>query len=114
MRELPPIDVSIVQPNPRLGTELLRLIKWMEIVSWASLALGLVNIAAYVLKLNPQESVLVTGLVSVSMYGLVRMKLSYINGSKSWIEVSVTTACGLYLPAFSFGVSLLTLLGVLG
>jgi hypothetical protein len=109
---LPPLDMKITDPKPRIGRDLQKLICLMRGAAWANLILGFISMGLYMVGISTNESVITTGFMSVCMYGLVRAKISYINGSKSWIEVSVTTACGLYLPVFTFLMTLLTLLGV--
>lgn len=104
---LPPIDVSTEKPAPRIGAELQRLIGLMQKVAWACQYCGIISIIFYVSQLIPNFSLLVSGMASVCMSALVRMKISFIHGSKSWVEISVTTACGLYLPCFTLLVNYL-------
>ena len=111
---LTPLDTKIVDPLPSIGAELHGLIDAMRKVAWLNLYFGLINICFYVTGFNPNISVVVSGGVSVLMYLLVRMKISYITGSKNWVEVSVTVACGLYLPIFTLLLAFLNLVGIIG
>ena len=110
--DLPPLDAK--KPVPRIGDELLKLIGLMRKVAWINLYFGILNLIFFFTGFAHREPVLVTGLVSLFVYWLVKMKINYITGSKSWIEVSVTMACGLYLPVFTLILAVCTLAGFLG
>lgn len=100
--------------KPDIGAELQHLISLMRKVAWLNLYFGLISVCYYLTGLDSSSSTLIAGLVSVAMNWLVKMKISYINGTKSWIEVSVTTACGLYLPLFTLLMTCMTMAGLLG
>lgn len=110
-----PMEIQTVVPQaPRIGKELQRLIGLMRKVALLNLYFGLINVCYYILGYSHYASVLITGLVSVCVWWLVVMKIRYINGSKSWVEVSVTVACGLYLPLFTLLLTFLNLVGLIG
>ncbi len=111
---LPPLDVKSAAPAPRIGQELHHLIELMRKVAFLNLYFGMINVCFFLTGFKPLSSVLITGLVSISVYWLICMKIRYITGSKSWIEVSVTVACGLYLPLFTLMLTFLNLAGLLG
>lgn len=94
----------------KLGEDLVRMIRTMKLIAAANLAFGLLNAGVYFATRPPESDLLVTGLLSISIYFLVKMKISFINSSKSWIELSITSACGLYLPIFVLAITLFKLI----
>lgn len=90
----------------KLGVDIRRLIMMMSRIAYANMVFGIINVIAHLLVNTTSYDLLVTGLLSIFTYFLVRMKISFINGSKSWIEISVTSVCGLYLPIFVLAVTI--------
>jgi hypothetical protein len=107
-------QTGVEKPPTLVNEDVEKLIFWMQKVGWANWYFGLINICFFLTGYDPEASVLTSGVLSVCMYWLVRAKIRYLHGAKNWIEISVTSVCGLYLPSFTLLITFLNLTGLIG
>ena len=77
----------------------------MKLFGVLNVCQGMLNIALYQWLSDTSSALLMTGGLSVAMGVLVYMKIRFMMHTKSWMEISLTAICGLYLPIFMLVVS---------
>lgn len=70
----------------------------MKLFGWLNLLQGILNVSYYSWMPMAPFELAMSGILAAATWLLVYMKLYFMMHTKSWLEVSLTAICGLYIP----------------
>jgi hypothetical protein len=116
LREASPGDIADKdKKRPVMGArhEIRTLLTIINRVAWVNLVVGLLNVLLSYPLIHRNEPLLVSGLLSVMMFFIMRAMIKHTLLSRNWLEACSVIFLGVLFPSFILWISVANMTGVI-